>query len=400
MKLFKTNEKRRPWAWLIAVIGAALLGSLLWIRIGSLTYGNAAAIEAATKLSASSWSAILENPLNAPYTVIQRIVDMTGHHGITSLRLISTLFAAAAALLFYLVARQWHNTRVALLASWLFVSSSWFLHTARLGSPEILWLVSILGLVVLLTPSRNGERSPWAFPFMLLVLSLVLYVPGMVWLVIAGVIFQRKSIAAAWRSVRKLWVRIAGVLAALAAITPLVYGLARSPSLVKHWLGLPVGSRLADLTPLNIGESILGVPMSLFYKSSFDAVHWLSDLPLLSSFEIIMFLLGAFFYATHIRAARTRLIIVLAGVALLLVGIMGMTSVSLVVPVAYLLIAAGIAYILHLWLKVFPNNPIARFLGICIIMLAVVLTSVYQTRSYFVAWRYNDDTAKSFQIRL
>jgi uncharacterized protein YqhQ len=113
-----------------------------------------------------------------------------------------------------------------------------------------------------------------------------------------------------------------------------------------------------------------------------------------------MFLLGTYFYSTHARAARTRLIVVLAGIAWLLVGIIGLNAISLVVPVVYLLLAAGIAYILHQWLKVFPNNPIARGIGIGAIMLVVLLTSVYQTRSYFVAWRYNADTSEVFTTKL
>jgi membrane protein YdbS with pleckstrin-like domain len=76
---------------------------------------------------------------------------------------------------------------------------------------------------------------------------------------------------------------------------------------------------------------------------------------------------------------------------------MGMNAISLILPVVYLLIASGIAYMLHLWLKVFPANPVARSLGIIIIMLAVFLTSIYQTRSYFVAWRYNSETSEVFR---
>ncbi len=135
-------------------------------------------------------------------------------------------------------------------------------------------------------------------------------------------------------------------------------------------------------------------------NSSFDPVHWLGKLPLLSSFEIIMLLVGIYFYSHHTRAGRTRLIMVLAGIAWLLTSIIGLTSISLVVPVIYLLLAAGIAYMLHLWLKVFPHNPIARTLGITFIMLAVLMTSIYQTRSYFVAWRYNAETSRVFDSKL
>jgi hypothetical protein len=392
--------KDYTWQSTVVLFAIAFLLSLLWFRLGSLTFGNAANIEAATKLSASSWQAVIENPLNLPYKIVHRIVQYLGHDGITSLRLISTVFGALAAVLFYQVARQWHSGRVAFLSSWLFVTSSWFLHTARLGSAEILWLTSILAIVVLLTPSRSDRHSTYKLPIMLTALTLVLYVPGMVWLVLGAILLQRKNIVEAWRATRWIWLKLLSIFASLVLLLPLVYGLVRSPKLTLYWLGLtnePGGSIPAVNTIL---LNLLEVPKSLVYSGSFDAAHWLGELPLLSAFEIIMLILGIYFYSSHVRAARTRLIMVLAALGWLLAGMMGATAISLVVPVIYLLVASGIAYILHMWLKVFPNNPIARAVGIAVILFTVILTSVYQTRSYYVAWRYSDDTAKTFTIKL
>jgi hypothetical protein len=386
----------------IAVIlaGAALLFFMLWFRLGSLTHGNASDIEAATRAASVSWKAIWDNPLNAPYTVVQHLVTMSGHHGITSLRLISTMWAAVAAGLFYLVARQWHNMRVAILASWLFISSGWFLHISRLGSPEILWLTSLLALVVLLTPNKRGRQSSLALPSTLIILSSILYVPGMVWLVLAGVIVQRKNLHEAWLATEAGWLRMVSVVTSIAILGPLIHGLVLSSAVLKQWLGITPGSGSSVLSMPAILHNFVDVPRSLLLSSSFDAAHWLGHLPLLSAFEIAMLLLGASFYITHIRATRTRLIIVLTAVAWGLISIMGINAITLVVPLIYLLVAAGVAYILHVWLKVFPNNPVARSLGIGIIMFTVLLTSVYQTRSYFVAWRYDTATIQAFHTRL
>jgi len=378
------------------ILGSILLLGLLWFRLGSLTHGNAADIEAMTKADSAGWMAILQHPLNLPYSVIQRLVAYTGHNGITSLRLISTLFAILAACLFYIVARQWHSARIALLGTWLFMSSAWFLHVGRLGSPEVLWLVSTLAVVVLLTPNRDGRHNRLALPSTLLALSMVLYVPGMVWIVLTGLLVRRKNIADAWAATNTKWLRFASIAITTLALAPLAYGFVRQPDLIKVWLGF--NDAIPRLT--DIGHNLLNVPLSLVLRSSFDGVHWLGQIPILGVFETVMLLLGAYFYATHLRAARTRLIAVLAVVGWALVGIMGSNAISLVMPVVYLLIASGIAYILHLWLKVFPHNPVARTVGITVIMLAVLLTSVYQTRSYFVAWRYNSETSQVFRAKL
>ncbi len=378
------------------VVGSIILLGLLWIKLGSLTHGNAADIEVMTQAAATSWTEILHNPLNLPYNVIIRLLAYTGHDGITSLRLISTMFAILAAVLFYMVALQWHNARTAILAAVLFITSAWFLHVGRLGTPEILWLVSTLGIVVLLTPNRNGRQTRLALPTTLVALALILYVPGMVWLVLAGIIVRRKNIAEAWAATKAGWMRALSILLATLTLVPLVFGLATNPDAIKEWLGF--GTSLPD--PANIGRNFLSVPLSLGLFSSFDPVHWLGRLPILSVFELVALVIGMYFYATHFRAARTRLIAVLALIGVALVGIMGVNAISLVLPVVYLLIASGIAYLLHLWLKVFPNNPIARTVGIVVITCAIVLTSVYQTRSYFIAWQHNPETTVVFRNKL
>jgi hypothetical protein len=397
MKNFFTFIYDQRWRIAGGAGAAALLLALLWFRLGSLTYGKAADLEAATASTADKgWVGLFQDPLNLPYGLVQQFVALTGHHGITSLRLISTVFAILAAVLFFLVAKQWHNTRVALLGTWLFITSAWFLHVGRLGSAEILWLVSTLAVVVLLTPSRGSRHTPLALPTTLLALAAVLYVPGMVWLVLAGLIVRRKNIAEAWSATKAGWLRVLSIVLCLLALAPLIFGFARNTQLIKQWVGF--GSTLPSLH--DIGSNLLNVPLSLFAYSSFDPVHWLGRLPIFSVFEIVMLIVGMTFYARHFRAARTRLIAVLAVIGLALVGIMGIDAISLVLPVFYLLIASGIAYILHLWLKVFPNNPLARTIGIVVVSLAILLTSVYQTRSYFVAWRYNPETKQVFSNKL
>ena len=47
-----------------------------------------------------------------------------------------------------------------------------------------------------------------------------------------------------------------------------------------------------------------------------------------------------------------------------LVGLGGPVGLSILVPLLYVAVATGLAYLLHEWLKVFPNNPLARGFGI------------------------------------
>jgi hypothetical protein len=381
---------------LLVLAGFMLVSLLLWFRLGSLTYGQAADIELQSRTAASSWHAILGNPLYAPYTILQRLVMATGHDGITSMRLVSTLWAVLAMLLFYIVARGWHSMHVAGLATWLFISSAWFLHIARLATPEVLWLVGILALVVLFSPNKDGRHNRFALPSILLTLSLLLYIPGMVWLVALSLVLRRKNIAEAWKASGGWIIRSLSIFGSIALLVPLGYALVRSTSLIKTWVGLSWSFE----GPLIVAKQFLSVPKQLFISGPLDPVHWLGRLPLLSVFEIVMFIIGVCFYLRHLKAARAKFIITLSLVAWVIIGIGGLAPLSLIVPVVYLVVTTGIAYMLHEWFKIFPNNPLARWLGILIVALAILLTSIYQTRSYFVAWRYSPDTAEVFTHKL
>ncbi|HSH56104.1 MAG TPA: hypothetical protein VK983_04745, partial [Candidatus Limnocylindrales bacterium] len=94
---------------LLVLAGLTLLFLLLGFRLGSLTFGNAADVEVASKQAGSSWYAIIDNPLNAPYKAMQRLALYTGLDGITIMRAVSAVWAVGAIILFYLVARQWHS---------------------------------------------------------------------------------------------------------------------------------------------------------------------------------------------------------------------------------------------------------------------------------------------------
>lgn len=381
---------------LLITAGFGLVFLLLWFRLGSLTYGQAATIEVESRAAAASWHAILDNPLNAPYSVVQRLVMATGHDGVTSMRLVSTVWAVLAMLLFYIVARGWHSMRVAGLATWLFISSAWFLHTARLATPEILWFVGILGLVVLFSPNKDGRHNRLALPSILLGLSLILYIPGMVWLVALSVILRRKNIAEAWEASSGWFVRTMSIIGSGLLLIPLMYAFYRNIHLIKTWAGLGESFE----APIIMIKQFLSVPKQLILSGPLDPVQWLGRLPILSVFEIVMFVVGAYFYLTHLKAARAKFIIILSLLAWVVIGVGGVVSLSLIVPVVYLIVTTGIAYMLHEWFKVFPNNPLARWIGIVVIAIAILLTSIYQTRSYFIAWRYSPETIQAFSEKL
>jgi hypothetical protein len=78
-------------------------------------------------------------------------------------------------------------------------------------------------------------------------------------------------------------------------------------------------------------------------------------------------------------------------------GLGGAAYLSLVVPLLYIFAATGIAYLLHEWLRVFPLNPVARKLGIGLVVVAVAVSCSYNLRAYYVAWPHNAATQTAFR---
>ena len=78
----------------------------------------------------------------------------------------------------------------------------------------------------------------------------------------------------------------------------------------------------------------------------------------------------------------------------------GAVTLSVLVPTLYLIVVAGIAYVLHFWLRMFPRNQLARGTGIAVVSLAVALACAYNLQQYFVAWPHNPDTAALYHYKL
>jgi len=119
--------------------------------------------------------------------------------------------------------------------------------------------------------------------------------------------------------------------------------------------------------------------------------------PILDAFTLLAAALGIYFYAKHSKAWRSRTIVMMFAIGVILVALGGPVGLSLLVPLLYVTAAAGLAYILHDWLKVFPNNPLARGLGISLVALLVGLSCIYNLRAYYVAWPHNPDTKATFK---
>jgi len=381
-------------AWqplLLYAVFVAGLGALLWFSLGLNTTGYSASEVQALQAS-SSWHTIFTHPLNAPFTIITRLLLYAGHNGLLATRLSASLLGAATLTVFYLLVRHWHGERTAVFGTLLFGASAWFLHVARLGSPSVL-LFSLLLLIAAMIWHKHTNSSLSLLTCFVLG-ALLLYVPGMIWFIVLGALWKWRTVDRMFK--KHLWVVSGGALLFALALAPLGLAIYHDTSLAKVIAGLPAqGWPMPDA----VMHHLLNVPLSLLLRSPLDPEHWLSHLAILDYFGMAMLALGAYVYAKHLKLDRTRLLVIALVLGTLLVGLGGAVTISIIMPFVYILIAAGVGFMLERWYVVFPRNTIAQGVGLALISLAVVASVGYSARHYFVAWPEAGATRQIFTVQ-
>ena len=386
------SENSRVIGW--SVLGVLLVSWLMLYKLGNLTDGMSAAELSATS-AAVGWHGIYQNVLYLPLNFIRSVIfALFTDHGLLLGRLPNALFGALTIITFACLIKVWHGTRTAVMATLLFATSAWVLHVSRLASFDVMYLWTLPTLLLLHALFNKHAKNPIVWFGSAIVWGCMLYIPGMIWLVLLSIYLLRSQIATGWRHFSRWWQRLGYLLLAFAGLPLLAFNLAKFGG-VTMWLGLP--TELSG--PLMLLKQLAAVPVHLFVRGPRYPEVWLDSVPLLDIFSLAMCFVGIYFYATHIKASRTRLLGLFTVLGVLLVAIGGPVGLSLLVPVLYITIATGIAYLMHDWLHVFPSNPLARGIGIGLISLAIGLSCLYNLRAYFVAWPHNPTTQAVFQYR-
>lgn len=376
----------------MGIVATVAVGWLLLYKLGSLTGGMASG-EVVTAAAPVGWHGMYAHAFNLPLKLIRSVIFWSfPSHGQTLTRLPNALLGALTIVEFGALVYIWHGRRTAILATAMFATSAWTLHVSRLASLDVVYLWSLPTLLLSHFSLRKYHQYPAVWLASLMAWGLLLYVPGMVWFVVIDIILQARFVAAGWRSAKSWWLRLLYIVIAAAPLPLLAITLSR-PGNMQRWLGLPAHF---DSVRLLI-KHFAAVPTHLFIRGPEYPQLWLGRAPILDVFTLAACVLGLYFYSTHWRAARSRYLAFLALFGFILVGIGGPVSLSLLVPLLYVAAATGLAYLLHEWLKIFPNNPLARSLGIGIVVVAVGLSCLYNYRAYFVAWPHSATTKATFQ---
>ncbi|HSX30639.1 MAG TPA: hypothetical protein VLE99_01865 [Candidatus Saccharimonadales bacterium] len=381
----------RMWRPAVLVLSLTLVTYLLYFhRLGSLLPGYSSA-ELNTYSQASSWHTIAANPVNAPYKVVVWLLAIITHHGIILSRATAACFGVLAVLTFWAIIRPWYPFRVAFLGSLLFATSAGLLHSARLGTGQILQMGVLAFVGAVMWYRRRHDHRVYIGYGVAGLFALLCYIPGMVWFELFGVAILWGGL---YRQLRQMpTAHIVGWSATfLGLLLPLVLGSIQSTHLLVVVSGLPPSVSAIS----HIGSNLLNAVLSIGVRSNADPSQWVGHAPLLVTAELMLGALGAYMYLYRQRSVRAIFLGGSVAISLTLISLGGSVGFATLVPLLYLFIVHGLDYFMEQWATVFPRNPIAKFTGMTVIITLLLFSVLYQVRAYFVAWPHAEATTQTF----
>lgn len=377
------------------ILGLVVYIFCLVFRLGTLVHGLSSP-EIAIAQSRYGWHGIYNNPLYLPLIVLRSIFfKFASVHTLTILRLPDVVLSVITIITTSVLLWLWYGYRTGILGSIIFASNAWVLHVSRLATNNVMFLFVVPFLLLTLAILHKKFNSIIYVCLICFSWGLILYIPGMIWVVLASLILIKEDLRKMWKA-NAQWYHRALMLLSFLICLPLLLKYLLNIQHLKFWLGLP--GHFAKLSVY--GKRFIGVPVHIFVRGPEYSYLWLGRAPILDIFTLTTTLIGIYFYIRHISAFRTRLLISYAVIGWVLVTLDGAFDLSFLIALALLVAAAGIGYLLREWLKVFPLNPFARILGISLISLLVILSVGYNFRSYYMAWPNSPATHSAYGLSL
>ncbi|HEX5796870.1 MAG TPA: hypothetical protein VFX86_00590 [Candidatus Saccharimonadales bacterium] len=310
-------------------------------------------------------------------------------------RLLSVAVLLFSLFCFYKLVARWINKRTAVLTLLAYASSTWLLLQARQDGVAV--LAAALVPVLLYCGSLVLRTNSLAITVIgAILLAQLLFVPGAVWLFLIaasiGLYYLKEK-----KSIKNI------ILPAVLFMSVIVSYMA----LVINYLSLDSSTQLIKLAGAEVGSlpslgtmkaTLAELPGQLFINGINDYSIWLYKTPIID-FVSAIFLLAGLVYLIRTKSHPVGKKIIFSSIilAILLIAVNGITYISVLLPLIYIIIAVGIAYLIEQWMSIFPNNPLARLLGIAIILLGMFLICSYHTERYFIGWPETEEYQRIFE---
>lgn len=390
----QVGEKKSPKRLKMGIF----LAALLFIFIAALYFVNiqnfpkVTAFEQGVIEQTRNLNAVTENILFAPEKILGLVLIKAGISAALSAKLVSASLAFIASCLFFVLIRQWVSFKITVLSTLMFSSSTWVIFQARdagFGSSFLLAMLFMLVTAVAISKKASGIVAY----LLALMLSLCFYTPGFIWLILAGAIFYFKTIKKYLSSLNRTNKYIISGLF-IAPLIPLFYFLSKDMTVLKAWLGLPEG-----LVANNVLDNMILLPSQMLLRGVNDPLMWVYNSPIIDAVTLVLIITGFIYIFNRERYAilkKSAFLFLAIIIGLILIN--GYDYISLGLPILYMFAAVGLTFLVEQWFHIFPRNPLARSIGMALVVFLVGLVSSYHIVRYFVAWPRMDATRDAYSI--
>lgn len=382
-----TNNWRTKVAWLI-LVGATV--ALYITRLARLT-GGASIAEVQYITDNNSVTKLAQTPAFLIHRTITYTLHKVGAEQLWQYRLVSVAVGLLAVFSMFYILRHWYTSRVSLLGSLMFATSTMVLHASRLALPDVSFLLIAPIIAVGLWLQRT-KRYKRALLVLIVCLCLTVYTPGFVWIAVAVFAWQgRRIMRVLARS--SIWTKLVSIIVVVALLTPLAISGYMHPRSLLSVVGLPSQLGTVSWHLDHIKTTLFGIFGP--YRPQ-DALFWVEATPWFDVFAAAMLVLGIYSLRFERALVRSRLQLGLLAAFGVLILIGGPVTYIAIAPVVYLMVAGGVAFMLQQWFTVFPRNPIARVLAVSVLGIVIGMSAYYNTYRYFVAWPSTIKTSAAF----
>lgn len=371
---------------LLILVLAVMVTTAILFAPGGL---SAHEIRSASSSAALNWQALRpDEVINLPYALVQKAsFELLGFNEL-AIKIPSAVFGMLSIVGLILLLRVWFRDSVAIMAGVMIVTTSQFLLLSQSGQPAIMYFFWPTWLLLGTTMLSRGLRPRWLWLLISsAVAALSLYTPFSIYILLAlgtAVIFH-PHLRFLVRRLPKIGLT-AGLLLAMALLSPLIWATLRQPVIWMDLLAVPTALPDFAANFRAVGNQYF----NFFHPSSTDIMTPVYSLPV-----AILALLGLYQLLTHKYTARSYVIgfwlIVLVLVAAFYPEIISVT----VLPVA-VLIAMGFHLLTSYWYKLFPRNPYARVGGLIPVIVLVASIALTGFNRYVSGYRYDPSLAKYY----
>ncbi len=330
--------------------------------------------------------------VNLPFYVLQAVsINLFGVNDF-SIKLPALLIGLLAAIGLIFLLSRWFPRNIAVLASFIAITTGQFLFISQSGTPSILyvfWPVILLLLGVLIS---RAERFVFIWKVLFFVAAaLSLYTPLSIYPLVAMVLagFLHPHLRNIIRHLSKTRLILA-IIVGLVIISPLLYGMVTDPTLALQLLGVP--SQFPDFFAniVTVGKQYLD-----FWKPSTTTLMT----PVFGLGSMLLIAYGAYWVIRTSATTQSYLIIAWM-VCLIPVLVINPSFTSVIFTPLVLLLTIGLQSLVRYWYRLFPRNPYARVVGLIPLILLVLALISSGLDRYVYGYYYQPQTSQNFNTDL